>query len=110
MWLCAGRSASAAPPAGSRTAPASARLVVQVRQLGFALALEAAHHVLKGQVVAAGRGLGLPHPGPVVPGRTPAAAGAVAAAFPRIAPAAVPLGTGQQLLDRSEEHTSELQS
>src|SRR5699024_983589 len=99
------RSAAAAPPAGGRTAPPAARLVVQVGQLRLALALEAAHHILEGQVVAARRGLGLPDPGAVVPGGTLAAPGAAAAALPRAArpsaPAAFPgrtLGGRQQLL------------
>ena len=68
-WLESEAGSAAAAPAapGGIAAPAPARLVVEIRHFFFALALEAAHHVLKGQIVALGRGPGLPHPGPIVP-------------------------------------------
>ena len=42
---------------------------LEIRNFFFALGLIACHHILKAQVIALGRGLGLPHAGCSVPGR-----------------------------------------
>ena len=97
---------SAAATAAARRITAAAAvigLVIKIGHLLFALALEAAHHVLKAQVVALGRGLGLPDAGRCVPCRAASALGTAAltvaaeAAFPR----AVVVGAGAAAFTRS---------
>ena len=80
--------ASATATGGVATAAAVVGLVVEIRHFLFALALEAAHHVLKAQVVAAGGCLGLPHTGSSLPGRTAPLTGRASTALTAAKPAA----------------------
>ena len=66
-------SAAAAGARGITAATAVVGLVVQVGHLLFALALEAAHHVLKTHVIGTDGSLGLPYTGCAVAGRASAA-------------------------------------